>query len=117
MARQEFQHVLAIDSIYVSAYYYLGTIARKEKLFPLAVHNWLKVVDNNEPYFRPFKQDAYENLATYWLTIEKNPAWAIWYCERARDLSRYSTANRTFEILLQLSQAYLKNKQTQHMND
>jgi|GEM_PF-5072679 len=114
MAKQIFQNVLNIDSLYVSAYFYLGTIARKDGAFPLAVKYWLKVIDNNEPYFRLYRQDAYENLGRYWLEIEKNAANAIPYYEKARELSsKYSTIDRRNEITLLLSQGYLNNNEPQ----
>jgi len=113
-AKQIFQKVLSIDSLYVSAYFYLGTIARNDSLYSHAVHYWLKVIDNEEPYFRLYKLGAYENLGRYWLEYEKNAANAIPYYEKARELSsKYSTIARTNEIALRLSQGYLNNNEPQ----
>ena len=109
-AEQIFSQVLAIDSLYISSYYYFGLLEVKKNKFDNAVVQWNKVIENSEPFFRPVKIEAYKKIGFYWLSIRKEPAKAIEFYTKAKDLAlKHGTEPQLFNILLYQAKAYIEN--------
>lgn len=115
LAKHYFSRILAIDSTFVAADLYLGSIAaRFDADFPKAEFHWQRVTNSNETYFALYKRMALENLGKLYLEKTNNLDRAIECYEQEKDLySQQMSKEEYLSVNYLLARAYLSNHASQ----